>query len=109
MATHAASLRDLSPSKLRATPPVQCLSFFAAAVGAPAVAYVVQKLIWPYIPPSPQLLFYPAVFVAARARGAVAGYVATALSVLGMAYDFLPPKHSFAVQNANDMIDLVLF
>lgn len=80
----------------------------AVAVAAPLVAYVAQKLIWPFIPPSPQLLFYPAVFVAARLAGARAGYAAGVVSVLAIAYGFLPPA-GFAIADASDALDLAIF
>lgn len=80
----------------------------AVAVGAPAFAYVAQKLIWPFIPPSPQLLFYPAVFLAARLAGARAGYAASVLSALAIAYGFLPPA-GLAIEDARDLLDLGIF
>jgi two-component system, chemotaxis family, sensor kinase Cph1 len=82
----------------------------AVAVGAPALAYVAQKLLWPYIPPSPQLLFYPAVFVAARLGGARAGYLASVLSAIAITYGFLPPVgFGFAIDDARDALDLGIF
>jgi signal transduction histidine kinase len=78
------------------------------AVGVPAVAFAGQKLIWPFIPPSPQLLFYPAVFLAARLAGARGGYVASVLSTVLMTYGFLLPE-GFAIRDARDMLDLGIF
>src|SRR5205085_1144216 len=80
----------------------------AVALGAPALAYIAQTLIWAFIPPSPQLLFYPAVFLAARVGGARAGYAASILSALAIAYGFLPPV-GFAVADARDALDLSIF
>lgn len=80
----------------------------AIAALAPLFAYVAQKLIWPFIPPSPQLLFYPAVFVAARLAGARAGYAASILSALAIAYGFLPPA-GIAIADASDALDLAIF
>lgn len=80
----------------------------AVAVGAPALAYVAQRLIWPFIPPSPQLLFYPAVFLAARLGGARAGYAASILGAIAIAYGFLPPA-GLAIEDARDLLDLTIF
>ena len=80
----------------------------AVAVGAPLIAYVAQTLIWPFIPPSPQLLFYPAVFVAARLGGARVGYAASLISALAIAYGFLPPA-GLAIADASDALDLAIF
>jgi signal transduction histidine kinase len=80
----------------------------ALALGTPAVAYLVQMLIWPFIPPSPQLLFYPAVFVTAHFAGARAGYVASFASAVAIAYGFLPPA-GFAIEDTRDVLDLTIF
>lgn len=80
-----------------------------AALGLPIVAYVCQLLVWPFIPPSPHLFFYPAVFAAARIRGARAGYVATIASALLVAFRFLPPAASLTVELPRDMLELVIF
>jgi signal transduction histidine kinase len=82
---------------------------FGAAALVVIVAYVLQTLLWPLIPPSPHLLFYPAVFLAARLGGAGAGYLATALSTVGIAYGFLPPEGLLVVEKASDALDLGIF
>lgn len=73
-----------------------------------AVAYAMQRLIWPYIPPSPHLFFYPAVFLAARLGGARAGYLATAAATASIAYAFLPPT-GLNIAHASDALDLAIF
>lgn len=73
------------------------------------VAYVLQRAIWPYIPPSPHLFFYPAVFAAARVGGRWAGYLATLLGTLAIAYGFLPPEGLISVAHASDLLDLAIF
>jgi len=52
---------------------------YLVAMGACALAVLLQLLIWPYIPPSPQLFFYPAVLVAAWFGGLAPGVVAVLL------------------------------
>ncbi|MBX3187360.1 MAG: HAMP domain-containing histidine kinase [Labilithrix sp.] len=74
-----------------------------------AGAYLAQRAIWSYIPPSPQLLFYPAVFLAGRFGGFGPGLVATLLSALGMAQAFLPPGGVLAVDAPEDALDLAIF
>jgi signal transduction histidine kinase len=82
---------------------------FGAAALLVGVAYVLQVVIWPFIPPSPHLLFYPAVFLAARLGGARPGYFATVLSTLAIAYGFLPPEGILVVEKASDALDLGIF
>ena len=72
-------------------------------------AYALQLAVWPFIPPSPHLLFYPAVFVAARLGGRGPGYFATALAAVAIAYGFLPPEGVLAVDKASDVLDLAIF
>jgi chemotaxis family two-component system sensor kinase Cph1 len=80
----------------------------ALAVVAPALAFGAQRLVWPFIPPSPQLLFYPAVFVVARFGGARAGCAASVLSAVAIAYGFLPPIR-LAIDHGRDAVDLGIF
>ena len=82
---------------------------YGIAVGCVVVAHVTQLAIWSFIPPSPHLLFYPAVFIAARFGGRGPGYVATALSTFAIAYGFLPPEGLLAVANPSDALDLAIF
>lgn len=82
---------------------------YAAALVVSLVAYLLQWVIWPFIPPSPQLFFYPAVFVAAWFGGARPGYFATFVSCLAIAYGFLPPEGLFGVADPHDALDLALF
>lgn len=81
---------------------------FVYAIAIPAIAYVIQRLLWPFIPPSPHLLFYPAVFLAAWLGGARAGFGATVLSTILIAYAFLPPT-GIAVEDPGDLLDLGIF
>jgi signal transduction histidine kinase len=81
---------------------------YGAALAVVAVAYALQRIVWPFIPPSPHLFFYPAVFVAARVGGARAGYVATAAATGAIAYGFLPPV-GLHIEKASDALDLGLF
>src|SRR5262249_8300623 len=74
-----------------------------------AVGYAIQAIIWRYIPPSPTLIFFPAVFLAAWVGGAGPGVLATLLSTVGMAWGFMPPVRTFAVDVAADALDLAIF
>jgi signal transduction histidine kinase len=82
---------------------------WALALALPIVAYALQAVLWRFIPPSPQLLFYPAVFLAAFVAGRRAGLFALALSTLGMAYRFLEPYRTLGVYNGRDLLDLTIF
>jgi signal transduction histidine kinase len=82
---------------------------YAAAVAAVIVAYLLQLGMWRFIPPSPHLFFYPAVFLAARIGGRGPGYVATALSTAAIAQGFLPPEGVLAIASPSDALDLAIF
>ena len=66
-----------------------------------------QLLIWPYIPPSPQLLFYPAVLVSAWFGGLAPGVLAVLLSSVAIAAWFLPPLSGF--EHGDDVLDMAIF
>lgn len=74
-----------------------------------AIAYVLQHAVWPYIPPSPQLFFYPAIFLAAWFGGTGPGMAATLASCAWIAHGFLPPEGFFAIGDTADLLDLGLF
>src|SRR3954467_9262216 len=59
-------------------------------------AYLIQSVFWSFIPASPFLLFYPAIFLAAWAGGTRSGILTTALAVIVTDYAFLPPYGRFA-------------
>ncbi len=82
---------------------------YGLAVACVALAHLLQLAIWPFIPPSPNLLFYPAVFLAARVGGSGPGYLATALSTFAIAYGFLPPEGLLAIADPSDTLDLAIF
>ncbi|MET0593262.1 MAG: HAMP domain-containing sensor histidine kinase [Polyangiaceae bacterium] len=80
---------------------------YVVAIAACVVALVFQLLIWPYIPPSPQLLFYPAVLIAAWFGGLAPGVVAVMISSFAIAYWFLPPDTAFS--QGDDLLDMAVF
>jgi signal transduction histidine kinase len=82
---------------------------YVVAVAAAAVAALLQRLLWPYIPPSPQLLFYPAVLFSAWFGGFGAGALTVALSCAAILYYFLPPIDALRVDGIDDLVDLVVF
>src|SRR6266498_1690076 len=73
------------------------LTRYAIAVAATSLALVLQLILWPYIPPSPQLLFYPAILLVASIGGFRPGMLAVFLSSLAIAYWFLPPGTAFSI------------
>lgn len=79
------------------------------AVLLSTLAFLLQWLIWPFIPPSPQLFFYPAIFLAAWLYGAGPGYLATFTSCYWMAEAFLPPEGLLVVADPSDVLDLAVF
>jgi len=80
---------------------------YVVAMGACALAVLLQLVIWPYIPPSPQLFFYPAVLVAAWFGGLAPGVVAVLISSVAIAYWFLPPLT--ALERGDDVLDMAIF
>lgn len=89
--------------------PSAALRAAAWGITPPAVAYLAQALLWPVMPPEPQLFFFPAVAVAALRGGLPAGLIATGLSAIGMLYGFMPPYRELAVDIPRDAIDLGMF
>ncbi len=82
---------------------------YGAAVAATAGAVLVQRLLWSFIPPSPFLIFYPAVLLVARFAGLGPALLCTGLSVLAEAYWFLPPYNSLSVASTGDALDLTVY
>lgn len=82
---------------------------YGGAVFVTAAAYALQVSVWRYIPPSPTLLFFPAVFLAAWYGGFWPGALSTVLSTAGIAYGFLPGVGSLAIDAADDILDLGIF
>src|SRR6266545_580434 len=85
------------------------LTRYAIAVAATSLALVLQLILWPYIPPSPQLLFYPAILLVASIGGFRPGMLAVFLSSLAIAYWFLPPGTAFSIAASEDALDLAIF
>jgi signal transduction histidine kinase len=88
--------------------PTMGIRYLVAAL-AVAVAAVLQRLLWPYIPPSPQLLFYPAILFSAWFGGFGAGALTVLLSSVAILYFFLPPFSALRVDGMDDLVDLVVF
>jgi signal transduction histidine kinase len=103
----AAASTNSSASGLAA--PARVPTSVLAAVGSAVLATGLQGLLWPYIPPSPQLLFYPAVLFSAWFGGFSAGALTVGLSCLSIMYFFLPPLMQLRVDGIDDLVDLVVF
>jgi signal transduction histidine kinase len=82
---------------------------YAAALVFTAAAIALQLLIWPYVPPSPHLLFYPAILAVAWFGGFGPGVMSVVLSCLAIAYWFLPPVTGLAIETPSDALDLGIF
>jgi signal transduction histidine kinase len=82
---------------------------YAIALLVVCAAVIIQRLLWPHIPPSPQLLFYPAVLVAARCGGFGPGALTVVLSCFAMAYWFLPPEGGLLIETSEDALELAIF
>lgn len=81
----------------------------ALGVALAALAIVSELAAWSYAPPTPFLLVYPAVVIAAWWGGRAAGVAAVITSAVALAYSFLPPSDSLAIAARRDALDLALF
>lgn len=88
---------------------VSAVRRWAIALALPALAYALQAWLWRWIPPSPHLLFYPAIVLVAFASGRVPGLVAVAISTTAIAFRFLEPYDTIAVTSGRDLLDLSIF
>jgi signal transduction histidine kinase len=79
------------------------------SVAAVGLATAVQNLAWPFLPPSPHLLFYPAILIVARFGGRGPGMLTVLLSTLAIAHWFLPPGTAHALTLRHDQVDLAIF
>lgn len=82
---------------------------YVLAVLLTAAAYGLQVLIWERVPPSPYLLFYPAVFVSAWWLGRRPAVAAILLSCLAVVYGFIEPHGRLELPPAAGAVDLALF
>lgn len=71
-------------------------------------AWAVTAVIWSYMQPPTVGVFYVAVGLASWFYGRLAGYVATAVSMLLIVYYFIPPVRSFKMDAAG-VIFMVIF
>jgi signal transduction histidine kinase len=85
------------------------LLVYTVGVVLVVAASLVQLALRPVLPADQTLLFYPAVYGAARLAGRGPGLVATVLSALSIAYFFIPPSFSFAIYDPADQLDLAIF
>jgi signal transduction histidine kinase len=75
----------------------------------PVAACLLQAALWAQLRPLSLFFFWPAVILAGWFGDILAVLVATALSCMLAWYFFIPPEHSFAVAEAKNAVDLVLF
>jgi signal transduction histidine kinase len=73
------------------------------------LALGIQAVLWELSPPSPFLLVYPAVFVAAWLGGWASASVTTLGSMVALAWWFMPPSDSIAINAERDALDLGIF
>jgi K+-sensing histidine kinase KdpD len=77
-------------------------------VGGCAVAALITWKLWPFIQPSASPLFFLVVMISALYGGVVAGLVATLLSAGTIAYVFMTPQFSMAIDQS-DIFRLIVF
>lgn len=75
----------------------------------PLVAFVLQSMFWAAIKPFAWFLFFPAVFFSSWVGGLAGGLAATLLATLLAWWFFIPPEHSFALENPFTLGSIGLF
>ncbi|MEW6500019.1 MAG: ATP-binding protein [Thermodesulfobacteriota bacterium] len=75
----------------------------------PLVAFVLQSMFWAAIKPFAWFLFFPAVFFSSWVGGLAGGLAATVLATLLAWWFFIPPEHSFALENPFTLGSIGLF
>ena len=88
---------------------IRAVARCALGVVLAALAVVVELAVWENIPPTPFLLVYPAVVVAAWFGRRTAGVTAILTASFALAYWLFPPTPSFAVAARRDALDLMMF
>src|SRR5260370_12727282 len=98
------------PSRLNRTQPGRAWLRYSVAVCAVAVAFILRSLLHSRLGPlAPFITFFPAVIFTAWFGGLGPGLLATALSATLTTYFFIPPIHSFKVENPSDAANLWRF
>jgi PAS domain S-box-containing protein len=81
----------------------------AVAMLPVVVAFVLQWILWPAISPLAWFILYPAVLFSSCIGGFRAGFLATAISTLLAWYYFLPPEHSWKVEDPGYVFSSAVF
>ncbi len=80
----------------------------ALPLGSCAAATLVTWRLWPYVAPTASPLYFVAIMMSSLYGGIVAGQAATLLSAGAIAYFFMSPQLSLAIDSA-DIFRLVVF
>jgi PAS domain S-box-containing protein len=82
---------------------------FAVAISAATVALLLTQLLWSFLNPLVFILFYGAVAASAWYGGLGAGLLTIALSIGYSVFFFIPPVHTFAIPNVNNLVQIATF
>ncbi len=80
-----------------------------SAVLIPLVAFILQSIFWAAIKPFAWFFFFPAVYFSAWASGLSGGIIATIISTALAWWFFIPPEHSFALEDSFTLGSISLF
>ncbi len=80
-----------------------------SAVLIPLAACVLQSIVWAAIKPFAWFFFFPAVYFSAWASGPSGGIIATIISTALAWWFFIPPEHSFALEDSFTLGSISLF
>ena len=75
----------------------------------PLVAFVLQSIFWAAIKPFAWFLFFPAVFFSSWIGGLSGAVIATFISTALAWWAFIPPEHSFALEDPSQIASIGLF
>jgi signal transduction histidine kinase len=82
---------------------------YTVAAAVVVTAFLIARLVWPLIEPTPSPLFLAAAVVSAWYGGLGPGLFATAIAVLTKAHFFLPAMYPFDVDDLPTLVCLLVF
>ena len=93
---------------MKAQNPIR-LNRLILAMLLPLVAFALQSIFWAAIKPFAWFLFFPAVFFSSWIGGLPGGVIATLISTALAWWAFIPPEHSFALEDPFQLGSIALF
>ena len=102
------TVRGLAPAEADPVKVSSSVLAYGLALLATAIALLIQLALYPYVRPTPFLLFFGSVMVASARGGWGPGLLATGLSTVSANYYFLPPRFELTY-SPKDLLSMVMF